>query len=209
MVDGLDARAVERKGPRAVAPAAGREKVQLRLATALTFDAYVTGAGWKTARLSSCPECAGPVTSHGTYRRKRPNAAEIARFYCESCRMTIGLLPDFYASRMPALLDDLEQVVAAAESARSVESAAEAVRPADEPEAVTLPSALRWLRRRVAPIHRILATVIGLLPGRFEGCAPTVASFRQRLGTARALAGGLATGQPPRHPRAFRSPRSR
>lgn len=101
--------------------------------------------------------------------------------------MTIGLLPDFYASRVPGLLEDLEKVVAVAESARSVEAAAEAVRPADEPEAVTLPSALRWLRRRVAPVHRILATVIGLLPGRFEGCAPTVASFRERLGTAQAL----------------------
>jgi hypothetical protein len=39
----------------------------------------------------------------------------------------------------------------------------------------------------VAPIHRILATAIGLLPGRFDGCAPTVTSFRERLGTMRAL----------------------
>jgi hypothetical protein len=52
---------------------------------------------------------------------------------------------------------------------------------------VTLTSALRWLRRRVAPIHRILATAIGLLPARFEGCAPTVTSFRERLGTMHVL----------------------
>lgn len=101
--------------------------------------------------------------------------------------MTIGLLPDFYASRMPGLLDEIEQVVAIAEEARSVEAAAEEARPADDADAVTLTSALRWLRRRVAPIHRILATAIGLLPGLFEGCAPTVTSFRARLGTMRVL----------------------
>lgn len=161
--------------------------MQLRLATALTFEGYVTGEQWEAARLSSCPVCAGPVTSHGTYMRKRPRVAQVARFFCAPCRMTIGLLPDFYASRMPGLLDDIEKVVAIAESARSVEAAAESARPDDEADAVTLMSALRWLRRRVAPIHRILATAIGLLPGRFEGCAPTVTSFRERLGTMRVL----------------------
>jgi len=101
--------------------------------------------------------------------------------------MTIGMLPDFYASRRPGLLDDIEEVVAAAESARTVEEAAERVRPADEADAVTLASALRWVHRRVFAVHRILATIIGLLPARFEGCAPTVASFRARLGTSRVL----------------------
>jgi hypothetical protein len=101
--------------------------------------------------------------------------------------MTIGLLPDFYASRMPGLLDDIEEVGAIAESARSLEAAAEEARPADEADAVTLPSAVRWVRRRVRAIHRILATTIGLLPERFEGCAPRVTSFRERLGTTRVL----------------------
>ena len=137
--------------------------------------------------MSSCPACGGPVASHGTYTRKVPKLAQVARFYCGPCGVTIGLLPDFYASRMPGLLDDVENVVAIAESARSVEAAAEEVRPANEPEAVTLASALRWLRRRIAPVHRILTTVIGLLPARFEGCAPTVTSFRERLGTMRVL----------------------
>jgi hypothetical protein len=40
----------------------------------------------------------------------------------------------------------------------------------------------------VAPPHRILATAIGLLPGRFEGCAATVTSFCERLGTMNVLA---------------------
>ena len=52
---------------------------------------------------------------------------------------------------------------------------------------MTLAAAVRWLRRRVSAVHRVLATVIGLRPERFEGCAPTVASFRERLGTSRVL----------------------
>jgi hypothetical protein len=96
--------------------------------------------------------------------------------------MTIGLLPDFYASRTPGLLKDIEEVVAAAESARSVEDAAERARPADVEDAVTLAAAVRWVRRRVRAIHGVLATIIGLMPANFEGCAPTVASFRERLG---------------------------
>ena len=103
--------------------------------------------------------------------------------------MTISLLPDFYASRMPGLLKDIEEVVAVAESARSLEDAADRVRPAEDAAAVTLTSALRWLCRRVVAIHRALATVIGLLPERFEGCAPTIASFRERLGTTQVLVG--------------------
>lgn len=101
--------------------------------------------------------------------------------------MTIGLLPDFYASRVPGLLDEMEGAVAVAESARSKEDAAERVRPAEEDDAVTLASAVRWLVRRVVAVHRILATVIGLLPTMFEGCAPTIASFRERLGTSHVL----------------------
>ena len=161
--------------------------MQVRQAMALTFEDYVTGEQWTTARLSWCPVCSGPVASHGTYVRKRPRVAQVARFYCAGCRMTIGLLPDFYASRMPGLLDDMETVVLIAECARSVEAAAEQARPADEVDAVTLTSAIRWVRRRVRTVHRILATAIGLVPERFEGCAPTVTSFRERLGTTRVL----------------------
>lgn len=101
--------------------------------------------------------------------------------------MTIALLPDFYASRTPGLLDDIEEVVAIAESARSVEDAAERVRPADDSDAVTLAAAVKWIRRRVRAIHRVLATIIGLMPALFEGCAPTIASFRERLDTRSVL----------------------
>lgn len=161
--------------------------MQLRQERALTFESYVTGHGWKTARLSCCPVCARPVSSLGTYGRKLPKPARIARFYCRPCGMTISLLPDFYASRTPGLLEDMEEAVAVAETARSVADAAERARPADAADAVTLASAVRWLCRRVVAVHRLLATVIGLLPARFEGCAPTVASFRERLGTTGVL----------------------
>jgi hypothetical protein len=154
---------------------------------ALTFEGYVTGEGWTTATLSCCPDCAGPVTSHGTYLRKLPRPARIARFRCEPCRMTISLLPDFYASRTPGLLEEIEDAVAVAESARSVEDAAERIRPADDADAVTLGAAVKWLTRRIVAVHRLLATIIGLLPWRFEGCEPTVASFRERLSTTRVL----------------------
>jgi hypothetical protein len=123
------------------------------------------------------------MTSHGTYVRKIPRPARVARFRCAACRITISLLPDFYASRTPGLLREIEEVVAISESAQSQEEAAERVRPADEANAVTLASALRWLSRRVAAVHRTLATVIGLYPARFEGCTPTIASFRERLGS--------------------------
>ncbi len=161
--------------------------MQLRERTAHTFEEYVTGAAWKTARLSSCPVCGGPVTSHGTYARKLPKLAFVARFFCASCPTTIALLPDFYASRLPGLLAEIEDVVVLAESARSVAAAAEKARPADEAQAVTLTSAIRWVRRRVRAIHRLLATVIGLLPERFEGCVPRVAAFRERLGIMNVL----------------------
>lgn len=161
--------------------------MQLRHGTALTFEGYVTGAQWEAARLSSCPVCSGPVTSHGTYPRKLPKLAYVARFRCVPCRMTIGLLPDFYASRVPGLLDELEAVVLAAEAAPSMEALADEVRPADEDGAVSLTSALRWVRRRVVSVHRLLATVLCLLPERFELCTPTVTSFREYLGTASVL----------------------
>lgn len=165
----------------------GPGEVQVRQEMALTFASYVKGEGWKAARLSSCPTCAGAVTSHGTYERKVPEPARVARFWCATCEMTISVLPDFYASRAPGLLAEVEEAVAVAESAPSFEQAAERVRSAEEENAVTLTAAVRWLRRRVRAIHGVLATIVGLEPERFEGCAATVGSFRARLGTTRVL----------------------
>jgi hypothetical protein len=71
-----------------------------------------------------------------------PGRAVFMRRVSDDDRAAAGLL----ASRMPGLLDDIEKAVAIAETAQSVETAAEEVRPADEVGALTLTSALRWLR---------------------------------------------------------------
>ena len=97
--------------------------------------------------------------------------------------MTFSLLPDCLAARLPGTLQDLEEVVAVAEAASSLAAAADAVRR----DAVLLPGAMRWLRRRVCRVHRALTAVRGLWPERFLHCAAEVGAFRARLGTAAVL----------------------
>jgi hypothetical protein len=58
-----------------------------------------------------------------------------------------------------------------------VEAAADAVRPDD----ITLPSAVRWIRRRLRLVSAVLVTVIGLLPERLCGCAPQLLAVGARL----------------------------
>jgi hypothetical protein len=53
----------------------------------------------------------------------------IARYYCPTAHETFSLLPDSLASRFPGDLDDLELVVAHVETARSIEAAADRLRP--------------------------------------------------------------------------------
>ena len=165
-------------------------KVQLRYPTELTFEQYVTAEAWHQARLEICPICPpgqGRPGRHGTYLRKLPTPARVARFYCPDTGTTISLLPDFYASRMPGTLPALEEAVAQAEAAPSVEAAANELRPGDVEEAVTLPTAMRWVRLRLARVRSMLATVRGLMPARFEDCQITVRSFRDALGVPSVL----------------------
>jgi hypothetical protein len=164
--------------------------VQLRYPTELTFAEYVKADAWQHARLESCPLCRPGqcrLARHGTYWRKVPAPARVARFYCPTTHTTIGLLPDFYASRLPGTLPVLEDAVAQAEEAPSVEAAANALRPAEAEDAVTLPTALRWVRRRLAIVRATLTTVRGLFPTLLESCSLTVRSFRAALGTASVL----------------------
>jgi hypothetical protein len=65
-------------------------------------------------------------------------------------------LPDFLAARLPGLLASIEDCIVVASSARSVEAAADALRGAD----VTLPGAVRWLRRRIRAVRTGLAHVV-------------------------------------------------
>ncbi len=160
--------------------------LQLRYETGLTGEEYVKAEAWRDARLERCPNhphggCS--VASHGTYGRKTPPGAKVPRWYCPESHTTISLLADCLAARLPGTLDDLEAVVVAAEGARSLEVAANEVRP----DAVELPGALRWLRRRVRLVHDILVRVIGLIPDRLAGCAATMVAVRERLGSDSAL----------------------
>jgi hypothetical protein len=168
----------------------GPGEVQLRLKSTLTFEEYVTSRAWEQATLATCPLC--PVgTCHlqglGTYMRKVPVVAFVARYYCPEQHTTFGLLPDFYASRVPGTLDDIEHTAAQAEASTGLERAAEELRPGDEAGAVTLSVAVAWVRRRVAWVRALLVTVAGLFPDIFAGVRPSIRAFRGRLGTSRIL----------------------
>lgn len=161
--------------------AAGPWPVQLRYQTGYTSDDYISRQAWREASLLRCPHHPGggcAFARHGTYERKTPAGTKIARWYCPRSHTTFSLLPDCLAARLPGTLNDLEEIVAAAERATSLEAAANAVRP----DAIELPGALRWLRRRVALVHRTLVRVIGLLPDYFAGCPPTLSGLRAHLG---------------------------
>ena len=160
--------------------------VQLRFQTGLTGADYVTGKAWREARLLHCPlhprgGCG--FARHGTYGRKRPAGTLIARWYCPQGHRTFSLLPDHLAARFPGMLSEIEQVVATVEQAKSVEAAADALRR----DPVTLTSAVRWVRRRVAPVRALLTIVVGLFPQLLLGCAPTIGALRTRLACAQVL----------------------
>lgn len=155
--------------------------VQVRLATELTSDEYVSQRAWTKASLAQCPlHPAGGcgVQRHGTYERVEPPGTRIARWYCWQGQTTISLLPDCLASHLSGSLAEVEAVVTAVEAAPSVEAAADAQRPL-----IDLPGAVRWTRRRVRMVRRFLTTLIGLMPERFASCQPTLASFRAALST--------------------------
>ena len=126
------------------------------------------------------------LARHGSYPRVHPAGVRVARFLCPSRGETISLLPVFLAARLPATLDEVEEVVDAVQAAPSIACAAEATRPPDEKRAVTSISAARWVRRRLRPILAALVAMVTLLP-ELSGCAPTLAAIRARLGQARVL----------------------
>ena len=68
---------------------------------------------------------------------------------------TFSLLPDFLAVGLSGLLAAVDDSITVATSAKSMEAAADALRGPD----VTLPSAVRWLRRRIRAVRTALAHV--------------------------------------------------
>ncbi|MDD9962436.1 MAG: hypothetical protein OXU70_10140 [Gammaproteobacteria bacterium] len=160
--------------------------MQLRYETGLTGEQYVIARAWREARLERCPNhprggCS--FARHGTYERKTPPGARVARWYCPQSHTTFSLLPDCLAARLPGTLNALEAVVAAAEQATSLAAAANAVRR----DTVELPGAMRWVRRRVRLVHNALNAVIGLIPDRLAPCVPNIAAVRGRLASENAL----------------------
>jgi len=184
--------------------------VQLRHTCPLSGEAYVARSAWRDASLATCPRhprggCG--LVRHGTYPRRTPTGMRIARYYCPTAHETFSLLPDCLASHLPGELAAMEAVVATVEAARSVEAAADVLRPD-----ITLASAVRWVRRRLMPIRLALLTVVTLLPDLFTGDA-RLAAVRLALATPCALvalrthaAPHLATLPTPLgfHPRAIR-----
>lgn len=160
--------------------------VQLRFKTGLTGEQYVTREFWRLARLERCPlHPAGGCgfARHGTYQRKTPRGTHVARWYCPQGHQTFSLLPDHLAARFPGELTQIEQVAAAAERASSLEACADALRP----DAVSLPSALRWMRRRLTCVLSLLSLVVPMVPQLLQGCPPTICGLRERLGVDCAL----------------------
>ena len=165
-------------------PRASPRPVQLRHECPLSGEAYVARSAWRDASLAACPRHSRSgcgLVRHGTYARRTPAGMRIARYYCPTARETFSLLPDCLASHFPGELDALEHVVATVETTRSVEAAADVLRPD-----ITLPSAVRWVRRRLTPVRRALLVVITLLPDLFTGDAQ-LAAVRAALGMPSAL----------------------
>jgi hypothetical protein len=161
--------------------------VQLRHATTLTSNDYVTRQAWREASLDRCPAHArGGCGFHrnGSYPRVEPPGMRVARCYCPTAQTTWSLLPDCLASRLSSDLAEVEQVVTGAEAGAPVEAVAAAVRPD-----ITLPSAVRWVRRRTLPVRAALMAVVTLLPGHFAGVTPTITALGPVVRTTPVLVG--------------------
>ena len=158
--------------------------MQIRYPIDLTVEEYIEQKSWEQAELDHCPfhpDGSCSYTKHGTYPRKFPNHCLVTRYYCPEAHQSISLLPDFFASRLPGTLDEVEHAVNIAEASSSLEMAAFTLRPE-----ISLPSGLRWLRRRLKYVHEILTILTGLL---VTECSPELNSFRKVYKTRSIMTG--------------------
>ena len=154
--------------------------MQLRFATNLSVDQYIKGKAWKDAKLNHCPlhpQGGCKFAGHGTYSRKFPDGVKVARWYCPSGHTTFSMLPDCLSSRLPGTLIEVETVINQIESSPSQEAAANNIRLD-----ISLPGALRWMRRRLFLVRSVLILLIELLPSLPGNYQPTLSSFRSVLG---------------------------
>lgn len=115
--------------------------------------------------------------------RKTPRHMRVPRWYCPESQITFSLPPDCLAARRPATLDALETVAAQTEHSWSLTATAKALRR----DAVDLPGAIRWVRRRVRLVRCLLTSVAELLPERFALGIAGLVPLRAHLDTGRAL----------------------
>jgi hypothetical protein len=117
----------ERRARVARGPPCAPAPVQLRHQTRLTSEAYLAEHASVKASLSACPghpRCGCRFARQGTYLRETPTGIR-----GPTAHETFSPLPNCLASRFPSDLDDLERVVTHVGAARSVEAAADTLRP--------------------------------------------------------------------------------
>jgi hypothetical protein len=164
--------------------------VQLLWKCPLSDERYVSERAWEKATLDSCPfhpEGGCGLERLGTYERIVPAGVRVARWWCPREGASISLLPSFLAARWSGTLDAVEAVVATVEAVGSVAAAVDVVHPPDADDPVGLVCALRSIRRRVSAVRAALLAIATLMPERFAGVRPTLASFRELLGPQRVL----------------------
>ncbi len=164
--------------------------MQLEWSWELPDAAYVTERGWQRAILECFPfhpEGGCGIEKLGSYPRVEPPGTRVPRWWCPKARASISLLPSFLAARFTGTLDAVEEVVATVEGAASIAGAVDRLLPPDVADAVTLPSALRWIWRRVLAVRAALLATVTLLPERFTGVRPTIGAVGAVLGTRRVL----------------------
>lgn len=159
--------------------------VQIRLATSLTGEHYVTARLWTQATITSCPWHADGrcgFSRHGTYERVTPAGCRVARWYCPEARRTVSALPDCLASHRTGTLIELERRLRALEQAGSLSAAAHTTRTEIE-----LPGALRYLTRLRRDLYAALSILRALDPERFANIAITLCTFASVLGVSDVL----------------------
>jgi len=164
--------------------------VQLFWNCPLSDERYVSERAWESAILDNCPfhpEGGCGVERLGSYARVAPAGVRVPRWWCPRQRASVSLLPSFLAARLSGTLAEVEDVVAEVESAGGISAAVDTVHPPDADGAISLTSALRWIRRRVAAVRAALLAILTLMPERFVGLQPTLAAFREALGAERVL----------------------
>jgi hypothetical protein len=136
--------------------------MQIRYRVNVSASEYNDQKLCEKAELKQCPihpEGGCGIRRHSTYTRKWPIKLKIPCWYCRKGHTLISLLPDFLASRLSGTLKDVEEVVLEAQKCPTLESAADKIRPDIE-----LPGAVRWLRRRIKYVAKILTLSAGILP---------------------------------------------